>query len=229
MATIRNGWQIGKVTGAAIMLLCLAAHGPSQQPASPQEGATPRFSSLDFQDVANHKRKDSLHSGNYDGNNLEAITSGELLRIPFKIGEGILQLGSSELKDMPAKISGIKVGNKFNNLHILHATAYFLEEEVTIGSYTINYENEASETIPIVNGKDVADWWKYPFSKAPTHSKIAWEGNNRGTKAFDASLWLFLTTWKNPRPDTRVTTIDFASTMATRCAPFCVAITAELR
>ncbi len=191
--------------------------------------ATTSFSPLDFQALTNQKRKDNFHSGKYPGNNLESLAAGEhqLLKIPFRIGEGVLQLGSTELQDKPAKITGIKVGKKATNLHFLHATAYFLEEEVPIGSYTVRYADGASETIPIVNSKDVTDWWKYPFSKAPTSGKVAWEGTNQGAKEFDATLWLFVTTWKNPRPNTAVTSIDFASTMETRCAPFCVAITAE--
>jgi hypothetical protein len=191
--------------------------------------ATAKFNPLDFQALANHKRKDNFHSGKYPGNTLESLSAGEhrLLKIPFQIGEGVLQLGSTELQDKPAKITGIKVGKKLTNLHLLHAAAYFLEQEVPIGSYTVHFADGTSETIPIVNGKDVTDWWKYPFSKAPTSGKVAWEGTNQGAKEFDATLWLFLTTWKNPRPNTSVTSMDFASTMDTRCAPFCVAITAE--
>jgi hypothetical protein len=191
--------------------------------------ATANFSPLDFQALANHKRKDDFHSGKYPGNNLGLLASGEqrLLKIPFQIGEGVLQLGSTELQDKPAKITGIKVGKKLANLHFLHATAYYLEEEVPIGSYTVHFADGASETIPIVNGKDVTDWWKYPFSKPPTNGKVAWEGNNQAGKDFEATQWLFLTTWRNPRLDTAVTSIDLASTMDTRCAPFCVAITSE--
>ena len=52
-------------------------------------------------------------------------------------------------------------------------------------------------------------------------------GNNGAGKEFEATQWLFLSTWPNPKLDTEVTSMDFASTMNTRCAPFCVAITAE--
>jgi hypothetical protein len=182
---------------------------------------------LDFQALANHKRKDSFHSGDRPANTLASLSAGEhrLLGIPFQIGEGVLQVGSTQVADKPAKITGIKVEKKLRELYFLHSTAYHLDEEVPIGSYTVRYADGTSETIPIVNAKDVTDWWKYPFSKAPTRGKVAWEGANDAAKEFNATLWLFMSTWKNPRPNSVVKSIDFASTMDTTCAPFCVAIT----
>jgi hypothetical protein len=225
----------GVIQAAPVLLVCLAGWGQTQPPAAPAKSTATqtqptlsRFSPLDFQALANHKRKDSFHSGARPGNTLTSLGSGEqrLIGIPFQIGDGVLQLGSTTLKDKPAKITGIKVGKKLTELHILQASGYFLEQEAPVGSYTVHYEDGTSETIPIVHGKDITDWWKYPYSKAPTRAKVAWEGTNEGAKDFDATLWLFLSTWKNPRPNAVVTSIDFASTMDTECAPFCVALTA---
>lgn len=199
--------------------------------ALPRDGKTQstKFSALDFQSLANQKRTETFHSSRFPGNSLSPLAAGEqrLLEIPFQIGDGILQLGSNELNDKPEKITGIKVGKKLTKLHFLQATAYFLEDEVPIGSYTVHYADGTTETIPIVNGKDVVDWWKYPFSKEPSQGKVAWTGDNGAGKEFEATQWLFLTTWTNPKSDTEITSVDFSSTMNTRCAPFCVAITAE--
>jgi hypothetical protein len=219
-----------------ILLLCPPGQGQDPKAADKPDGAEKStvarqgsggFNPLDFQDLANHKRKDSFHSGDRPANTLASLAAGEhrLLGIPFKIGEGVLQVGSTALADKPAKITGIKVEKKLRELYILHSTAYHLDEEVTIGSYTVKYADGNTETIPIVNAQDVTDWWKYPFSKAPTKGKVAWEGANDAAKEFDATLWLFMSTWKNPRPNSVVKSIDFASTMDTACAPFCVAIT----
>jgi hypothetical protein len=73
----------------------------------------------------------------------------------------------------------------------------------------------------------VTDWWKYPLSKEPTQGKVAWQGANDAAKEFEATLWLFLGTWVNPKPEVAVTTLDYASTIKTRCGPLCVAVTAE--
>src|SRR6185295_16894225 len=129
--------------------------------------------------------------------------------------------------DKPAKITGVKVEKKLRELYFLHACAYHLHEEVTIGSYTVRYADGASEIIPIVNAKDLSDVFKYSYSKAPTKGKIAWEGANDHAKQYKATLWLFMSTWKNPKPNLVVKSIDLASTMDTVCAPFCVAMTAS--
>lgn len=120
-------------------------------------GAT--FTAVDFQALANQKRSDNIGSNNYPGNTLESLAAGEkrLLGIPFLIGEGILHVGSTRLPDKPEKITGIKVGKKLAKLHFLHATAYYEEEEVPIGSYTVRYADGTTESIPIVNNKDVTD------------------------------------------------------------------------
>jgi hypothetical protein len=188
-----------------------------------------KFAPVDLQPYANQKLKEAMGSGSRPANTLASLPAGQqkFLDIPFQVGEGLMQLGSTELADKPEKIKDIKVGKKLAKLHFLHATAFYLDEETPIGSYTVHYADGTTETIPIVNAKDVTDWWKYSFSKEPTQGKVAWQGANDAAKEFEATLWLFQGTWVNPKPDVAVTTIDYASTMKTRCGPFCVAITAE--
>ena len=114
-------------------------------------------------------------------------------------------------------------------MQILHATGYIRDDEAQIAEYVIHYEDRTTETIPVVYGKDVLDWWKYPFSGEPTRGKVVWNGENEpAKKEFDATIRLYLTTWENPKPNVRITSIDYAmSNNEDRCAPFCVAITAE--
>jgi hypothetical protein len=185
-----------------------------------------RFYPVDLQARANQKRVDDFHQNNLPGNNLVELASGkhQLLGIPFQVGDSVLQLGSAVLKGMPERIE-IKVGKKFTKLHVLHATAYGVNEgQVTIGSYTFRYEDGKSQTIPVVNGKDVCGWWKRPDAPDPSPAKIGWEGSNKNVKQTGTKIRLFVSTWENPRPGTSVVRIDFASAM-TNCAPFCVAMT----
>jgi hypothetical protein len=192
--------------------------------------AEKRFTPLDLQAKTNHKCKVSFQRGRYPGNTLASLPTGEQTfhGIMFQVGEGVIQLGSTVLQDKPAKVTGIPVGKKFSKLHILHATGFFLSEQDTpIGAYTVHYEDGTSATIPIIYGKDVLDWWKYPANPEPTRGKVAWEGENEGARGFGATIRLYLTTWENPHPAKTVTSIDYASTMDTDCAPFCVAITVE--
>jgi len=185
-----------------------------------------RFYPVDLQARANQKRVDDFHQNNLPGNNLVELASGnhQLLGIQFQVGDGVLQLGSTLLEGMPAKIE-IKVGRKFTTLHVLHATAYGVDEgQVTIGSYTLHYEDGTTHTIPVVNRVDIFAFWKRPGERNPTSAKEAWEGSNGYVKKNGNHIRLYAATWENPRPGTSVASIDFVSAM-TKAAPFCVAMT----
>jgi hypothetical protein len=183
---------------------------------------------LDLQDKANHKLKEEFH-GRSDGNTLESLKPGEhtLAGVKFKIGEKFLQLGSTNLPEMPEKIEGIKVEQKFTKLHILHATGWNVDDDATIGEYTITWDDETSITIPIRYGKDVLDWWADDTTPEPTEAKVAWKGENEATKKAKKKIRLYLTTWENPKPEKKVAKIDFTTTKQTMAAPFCVAMTLE--
>ena len=193
-----------------------------------ERGGGQALSLIDLQPWANQKMDEDFHSGQYAGNNLTSLPAGKqtLEGIPFAIGKSLVQLGSRI--DKPDKIEGIKVNRKCGKLYILHATGYQADDDTTIGEYTINYEDGTSVTIPVVYGKDVLDWWKYPFSGEPTRGKVVWSGENEpAKKEFDATIRLYMTTWENPKPNLKIISIDYSADKDTQCVPFCVAITAE--
>jgi hypothetical protein len=90
----------------------------------------------------------------------------------------------------------------------------------------VHYADKSEETIEVVYGKDVRDWWRNDAAKAPTRGKVAWKGTNESAKSNGSSIWLFSFTWKNPKPDKKVVSIDYVSTL-TGAAPFVVAMTLE--
>jgi hypothetical protein len=187
-----------------------------------------RFRSIDLQPWANQRLDDTFHSGQYPDNNLTALPTGEqtLGGVKFRIGKQLIQLGSRI--DKPDKVDGITVGRRLAKLYILHATGYSTEDDTQIAEYTIHWEDGTSVTIPVVYGKDVLDWWKYPDSGEPTRGKVVWSGENEpARKEFDASIRLYMTTWENPKPNLRITSIDYSTVGETSCLPFCVAMTAE--
>lgn len=175
---------------------------------------------LDLQPQANTKLTDG------EGNNLAALPKGEqaLAGVKFKIGEGLIQLNPT---DESAKVEGIKVGTTCRKIHFLHACHQGAAADAIIGYYTVNYEDKSQETIPLVYGKDLADWWYTEGSAAPTRAVIAWKGDNDVAKNQGAKIRLYLRTWKNPEPNRKVVSIDFGSTKYTGTSPFCVAITVE--
>jgi hypothetical protein len=72
------------------------------------------------------------------------------------------------------------------------------------------------------------DWWAKADEKAPTRAKVAWEGENDGSKTLEKKIKLYLTTWENPHPKKKVVSLDYVATAPEGlAAPFCVAITAE--
>lgn len=212
-------------------------------------GAAPaddkNFVYVELKDHTNHKLTDPFGSGR-EGNDLAALPTGEQTfeKVKFRVGEGVVHLGSKLLKaEKPDKVEGIKVGQKFAKLHILHATGYgngavigeegkeddplFVADGTRIAEYTIRYDDKSTEVIPVVYGEDVRDWWFTDASKGVKRGKVAWEGENELGKRFKSKVRLYLTTWENPKPDKVVVGIDFVKVGETPAAPFCVAISAE--
>jgi hypothetical protein len=204
-----------------------AADAPKARPEAPAEPAKGKaVTFIDLQPKANQKLKESF-SRNFQGNNLAELKPGNqaLEGLKFDIGEGLIWLANERLKDnLPEKVEGIQVEAKFATLHILHATAYSVADDTVIAKYVVHYDDQSTETIDVVYGKDVRDWWCHDGDEEPTRGKVAWTGSNGAAMSTGNSLWLFSLTWKNPKPDKKVVSIDYISTL-TEAAPFVVALT----
>jgi hypothetical protein len=195
-----------------------------------------KFTYVDLKDKVNRKLA-GLHNGKED--NALDLEKGKkkLGEIEFQITEGIIQLGSKTVLDDPEKVEGIKVGQKFTKLHILHACGYgggpntpgsagHVEDDTTVGEYKVHYDDKTTETIPIVYGQDVRDWWYLEGEKETSRAKVVWKGENEDSKALKCGIRLYMSTWKNPKPDKKVVSIDYIGRKAdTAAAPFCIAMT----
>jgi hypothetical protein len=209
------------LTVACSLIACAGAG------AAPVGGGSVTY--IDLQPYANHKLNDSMHLGEFPNNNLADLPQGKqkLAGVKFKIGESLIQLRGNKLQTKPERVDGIAVNKKVAKLHILHATGYFTEDGTLIGEYLVHFADNSTETIPVVYGKDVRDWWVLPNGKETvSRGKVAWTGTNGDIKARDGKLCLYLTTWKNPKPNTKVVGIDYIS-KNTQCMPFCIAMTVE--
>lgn len=200
---------------------------------------------VDLQPQANQKLTDNFGSG-AEGNDLGDLPRGEQTfeGVKFKIDEGLVHLGSKLLKEeRPDKVEGIKVGQAFARLHILHACCYgngmvigqegmagdplFVADGTRIGEYKLHYEDGSTEVIPITYGQDVRDWWFTDNSKGVTRGKVVWQGDNERAKSLQSRVRLYLLSWENPKPGKKVTSIDYAKGNETAAAPFCIALTLE--
>jgi hypothetical protein len=225
---------------SAALLGFLAAAGAQQAQDAPK-----KFTFIDLQPKANHKLADSQGSGR-EGNDLKEVPTGERTfgGVRFKIGEGYIQLHSKLLQEQkPEAVNDIAVGQKFAKLHILQATAYgngqvvgqkgeegdplYVADGTKIAEYRIRYADGKTETVPVVYGEDVRDWWYSGTPEKVKRGRIAWKGDNPLANELKSRLRLYLVTWENPRPDVRVTSIDYVKVGDNPAAPFCVALTME--
>jgi len=198
------------------------------------------FHFVDLQPHANQKRADNMGRG-FPGSSLSSLPGGEQSfgGIKFKVGEGLLQLGSTILEAKPEKIAGIKVDAKCAKVHILHATCFgggpnqagsplFVKDGTTIGEYRLTFEDKSTVAIPIVYGEDVRDWFYVEAEAGPDRGRIAWNGENERSAEVGAKIRVFQTEWKNPKPDSKVVSIEYLGRKSeTPAAPFCVAISLE--
>jgi hypothetical protein len=224
---------------AAMCFLTLAAAAP----AAPDG----KFIFVDLGPYTNQKRTDNFGSGR-DGNDLKSLgkNSRTLAGMNFKLGDGVIQLGSSLLgTKKPTKVVGIKVGQPCTKLNILHATGYgngstigqpgdpgdplFIADGTKIAEYKVRYDDGSNATIPVVYGQDVRDWWFAEGAKGVTRGKIAWQGDNELAKSLNCRIRLYMTSWENPQPAKKIASIDYVKIGDGPAAPFCVAITLEAK
>jgi Protein kinase domain/Putative zinc-finger len=185
-----------------------------------REGKPSKYYYLNLQPKATRE----LDSG--DDRFLAALPKGEqdFAGVKFNIGAGLIQLS----EERPCKVEGIKVGVTCRKLHFLHAChGPGPGADPTSGYYKVTYDDNSQETIPIVYGKDLLDWWFAEGAAGPTEARIAWIGDNAEAKRFGKKVRLYLVTWTNREPTKKVVSIDFGAVKATGQIPFCVAITAE--
>ena len=201
-----------------------------EQLLGPRHGPQGRLSYVDLESKAN-RRLDESTSESKPENHLGEVPKGEQMfgGVKFRIGDRLIQLGSEKVSDKPEKVEGIEIKRNLTTLYILHGTQDGgtdggLPDHTLIGKYEVNYSDATKETIPIVYGEDVRNWWNndQPVSRG----RVVWKGSNPRVRARNLTLRLYLTKWTNPRPDKEVTSVDYVSTN-TIAAPFCVAMTAE--
>jgi hypothetical protein len=188
------------------------------------------FLCLNLQGQANQKLNQTFHGAADPGNHLGQLPAGknDIDGVTFEVGESIIQLGSTLLKDKPDAVEGIPVNRAFERLHVLQASGCsFSEENTVIGLYVIHYEDKTRESVEVVYGQDVYDWWYGDEDREPARAKAAWKGDNDSAKANNRKIRLYHSTWLNPYPTKKVVSIDFLAAEETTSAPFCVAMSVE--
>ncbi len=127
----------------------------------------------------------------------------------------------------PAQVTGIEVGQKCRRLHFLHAAIEDggVTNGALVGRYVMHLEYGPEHEMPIVQGRDVGDWWEQP-GETNTSFSVAWTGTNEESRRAGTKIRLFKSTWVNPQPDLVVRSIDFHA-LHPNASPFLVAVTVE--
>jgi hypothetical protein len=97
---------------------------------------------------------------------------------------------------------------------------------VQIAEYVVHYKNGKKSTIPLLYGKNTADWWETTETDYTADTEIAWKGFNAFCASVGVRVQLLKFTWDNPFPDEEIVSIDFRSSMK-KAGPFLVALTLE--
>jgi hypothetical protein len=188
---------------------------------------------VDIWGKSNAQLDDLSGPGSFEGNGFAELQRGEqtLGGVLFKIGDRMIQLGSTNLPDRPPNVEGILLNRHISRLFILHGTQWgspnSVQDGTPIGEYKVHYDDGSTASMPIVFGQDVRDWWNWDRGRPVTRGRVVWTGGNLVTDKYEVTLRLYLGVWQNPHPEKRVESVDFITTKDTICAPFCVAMTVE--
>src|SRR5262245_28980307 len=152
----RRNWRFFVVR----TLSCLAAGALTAALIAAPIGKTEPIKFISLKGHTNVKWDQNLHSDRFENNNLKSLPTGKQKfgDVEFEIGDGLMQLGSSNVESKPKEIKDIKVGRALKKLDFLQACGYSTENDTVIGKYVVHYADKTTADIEIVFGRDVVDW-----------------------------------------------------------------------
>ena len=166
-----------------------------------------------------------------NGNDLDRLPRGihKFGDVYFHIGERMVHVGGGMRLDLPRSVKGIPVQARADRAHFLHATQVGGDPGTLIGAYVLRYTDGTSERVPLVYGRNIANWWGFAREDAPTEAETPWTGSN---DVMDLNprlkIRLFAITWTNPHPEKEIAALDVLSS-GKDCDPFLAAVTLSRR
>ena len=201
-----HGWsQLGLLLiGFLVIAGLTACHRSSRDPSLPYALDLKPFYHKVFRDVGG---ADSTYKG-YSG---YQIVDG----LPFNVDGEIELYGKSDAERnvvQPDHIEGIKIGRKFDELHLIHAMQWREYYGCPVATIRLNYEDDTHSDFPIRCDFQVNDWNRLLTENeeivADLDTKIIW----RGQGAWKGTGRLFKSVLHNPFPDKMVKSMDIIST-----------------
>ncbi len=138
--------------------------------------------------------------------------------LPFQIDGEALLIGQAFDRygdNLPDIFGGIRVGREFEELHLIHHSAYADVEGQTVARVRLNYADGTTHEFPILHGGHVRDYLRKGGEEKellsdPT-TKVIWRGPLVGEDKPDMSVRLFNSVLVNPYPHKVVETLDILS------------------
>jgi predicted choloylglycine hydrolase len=150
--------------------------------------------------------------------------------LPFNVDGVVTLYGQSAAKGLstgPNDVTGIRVGRKFDELHLVHTAGWPDVEGTAIAVIRLNYDDGSKVELPIVYGGHVRDWNRTVSEESEKlsdkNSKVCWRGAMQANK----NPRLFKSMLKNPHPDRLVATMDAISTRKLSSYRLCAATVAS--
>jgi WD40 repeat protein/serine/threonine protein kinase len=149
--------------------------------------------------------------------------------VPFRIDERYMQLQGVKMPGCPSEICGIAVNRRAATLHFLHGSAWTQPSHgATVAKYIVHYDDGSTETVPVISGRHVQDWY-YPSERPQlaTRATAVLVGTKEMADKSRARFEVFQCVWQNPHPKKVIATLDFTRGDAKMPNPFCLAITCD--
>jgi hypothetical protein len=135
--------------------------------------------------------------------------------LPFQIDGQVRLYGetpNSRGEQLPDTRKGIRIGRKFDELHLIHHTTWPDAEGQTVAYVCLNYADGTECIFAIRYGVHVRDWFNLPSyekeSVTDPNTTICWR---RSPVMYKAPVRIFKSKFENPSPRKVVATMDIVS------------------
>jgi len=128
-------------------------------------------------------------------------------KVKFQIIDGAIVLFGTNAAKWPKAVEDIVIGGRAKFIYFFHATGW---EQNGVPSYkfVMNYQNGKKEELELTSGFNSDDWCHDGAGLQDDNSVWGWIKQEGGPCGHAG---LITTKWENPRPDTRIETIDAIS------------------
>ncbi|MEY4385416.1 MAG: hypothetical protein RLY20_699 [Verrucomicrobiota bacterium] len=142
---------------------------------------------------------------------------------------GVIRLCSQVKEDFgrkfPGRVEGIRVDAKCRQLHFLHGNFWKTTNGAEVVRYIVHYADGTTAEVPLVYGRDVG------LSACTNRPDVENPGARVAWSCFDArrghTQRLFLTSWRNVKPEVAIATLDAVSNHRVFVTPVLVAASIE--